>query len=90
MDDVHIRGPKFGLDRTESPAHPFDVDTENDIRCKGSPRLPQEMLDVEDHEEVVISTGTRQPSELTTAYLPARPQNRFVRVSDKITPVAYR
>ena len=48
------------------------------------------MLDVEDHEEVVISTGTRQPSELTTAYLPARSQNRFVRVSDKITAVAYR
>lgn len=90
MGDIHIRGPNFGSGHSESPAHPFDVDTENDIRCKGSLHLPQEMLDVEDHEEVVICTRTRQPSELTTAYLPARPQNRFVRVSDKITAVAYR
>jgi hypothetical protein len=30
------------------------------------------------------------PSELTTAYLAARPRNRFVRVSDKITAPAYR
>jgi len=49
------------------------------------------MLDVaENHEEVIIFHANEAgPSELTTAYLAVQPRNRFVRVSYKITALAY-
>lgn len=72
----------------KSPAHPADFNTWAMFDVSG---LPSENVGCQE------SRGSRNfhaneagPSELTTAYLAARPRNRFVRISDKITALAYR
>lgn len=78
----------------ESPAHSIDFNILRDVRCK---QIPLVSFSLSKNVRCQGSRGSRNfhanetdPNELTTAYLAARPRNRFVRVSDKITVPAYR